>query len=171
MKLIRSIHEISPKTDDMTENNIVEQEIKTLKELFDKKKSIAIPKVAVQGSKPGISMNDEYSNSTFERPDKYITYGELKRDETITKFKEYEATLKEIDYLKKNDPSISVEQYEQAITALENDVEKGEMIPKERAIVVVTKALPNRDNDTYEKIFEVSLYINYIIIYTIMMSI
>lgn len=156
MKLVHRINEISTSTENLSENEILEQEIKSIKELYEKKKSILIPKTACKSSKPGHTINEEYSNTFYERPSRYINYGEVKRDENNLKFKQYEATQKEIEYLNKNDPSITVEQYEQAITALENDVDKGEMIPKERAIEVLMTTLQKRDQDTYEKIYEVS---------------
>lgn len=70
------------------------------------------------------------------------------------KIKEYEATVKEIDYIKKNDHNISVDQYEKAIISLENDVDKGEMIPKERAIEVLKKDLVNKEMEFYERIYD-----------------
>lgn len=140
------------------ETDIIQLEINNIKDLFDKKKSILIPKISknkAQVTKQTVNKNEDYTNTIYERPSSYIVYGELNREQNNKKFKKYEASLKEIEYLKKNDPSISINQYESAIIALEDDVEKGEMIPKERAIVVLSNSFPDKDSATCEKIYEV----------------
>lgn len=102
-----------------------------------------------------ICLLKDSNQSLFIRPNTYIVYGELQRNDNNPKIKDYEATSKEIDFLKKSDLSkITIENYEKAIIALENDVEKGEMIPKERAIEVLRKEFPEKDVEFYERIYE-----------------
>jgi len=191
LKLIRNIIELyKPEELKIDEQLIVNDEIKELNSLFDKKKNIAIPKIE-QEKKENVDLSITKANtkenkdvnvnnnnqkeiqsastadtsntssvkdvnqSLFIRPNTYIVYGELQRNDNKFKIKEYEASQKEIEYLKKIDSSkISIENYEKAIVALENDVEKGEMIPKERAIEVLRKEFPEKDNEFYDRIYE-----------------
>lgn len=170
LKLIREIHEISSRPDSkLYEADSIKDEIREINALYDKKKSIAIPKTAslstqvkqkepAKAANTGVTKAEDHVQTLFIRPSHYITYGEKKRAENSQKIKEYEATQKEIEYIRKIGFSSNEEHlYEHIITSLENDVDKGEMIPKERAIVVAEKAVPNKDKEFYENIFEVSI--------------
>ena len=117
---------IKPESGNINEETLIAEEIKELANLFDKKKSIAIPKITQAIEKPkeksvevkekavikkepanDVTKLDDYSQILYERPDTYITYGEIQRKDNIKKFKEYEASTKEVEYLKKNDFNIN----------------------------------------------------------------
>lgn len=131
--------------------------------MFDKKKSIIIPKTTDKSgslaNKTEIAKVEPiltgHAISTFERPKSYIIYSERERAER--NIKEYEASFADMEYLKKNDNFISIEDFENAVSALENDVGKGEMIPQERAFEVLSKLFPERRSD-YDKIFQVGIF-------------
>lgn len=131
--------------------------------MFDKKKSIIIPKITEKSgsssNKPEVAKVEPIQNgnpmTTFERPKSYIIYSE--KDRAERNIKEYEASSADMEYLKKNDNFISTEEFENAVSALENDVGKGEMIPQERAFEVLSKLFPNRRSE-YDKIFQVGAF-------------
>lgn len=110
------------------------------------------PKIEEKKSEGFTKVVSEFHQSEFKRPKNYIVYSEKNRLEQ--KIKEYEASNIEIDYLKKNDYFVNVDEYEIAISALENDVNKGEMIPLERAYEVLSKILPDKKS-CFDKIYQV----------------
>ncbi len=153
--------------------SIIEFEKKRIVELFDKKKTILIPKVE-KFEKSAISaqsqpttenqqkqtgegnfstLNLSYKPTEFVRPKHYIVYSEKNRLEP--KGKDYEATLYDLNFLKFENNFISVEELEKIISALENDINKGEMIPQERIREIILSVIPEK-NQYVDKIYKVS---------------
>lgn len=137
------------------EIDMVKNEIKQINDLYDKKRSILIPKTKKKQG-PNISLSEEYKPTIFERPSNYIVYGERKKVDIHSKFKEYESNANEIDCMKKIEIPLNAEEYEQIIINLEDDVGKGEMIPRDRAYVVIESKYPNLTKFHMEKIYNVS---------------
>lgn len=151
--------------------NFSEQEIKKMLDLFDKKKTIMIPKAekfeaeAKEGTK---NLNNEqgsfsavaqiYKQKKFIRPPHLIIYSHKNRLQPTAK--EYEATLKDINYLQ-FEPNITVEEFEIAIAALENDVGRGELIPLERANEVLLQIFPDKKQN-FKSIYTVSFLLFFI---------
>jgi hypothetical protein len=148
-----------------------EQEIKRILDLFDKKKNIVIPKSetlekkdqAVPSGEGKFSINENYKQTQFERPKHYIVYSH--RSHLDPKTKDYEATTHDINFLKyENITSIDV--LEKIISELENDINKGEMIPTERIKEIISRTIHTKSH--VDKICQVSKipvksFLNYII--------
>jgi hypothetical protein len=142
--------------------SIIESEIKRIFELFDKKKTIIIPKAekfekATQPSSTGegkfTTHTITYKQTEFIRPKHYIVYSEKNRLEP--KGKDYEATVVDLNFLSSEKFFISTEELEKIISALENDVNKGETIPLERAKEIVVNLIPDKKQHV-DKICKVS---------------
>lgn len=141
---------------------IVETEVKKICELFDKKKTIVIPKVEASGSSNTgegkfTTHSLEYKQSEFHRPRHYIVYSEKNRLEP--QGKDYEATCTDLNFLKYENNFISVDKFEEIISALENDINKGEMIPNERVREIIYGLIPEKKQHI-DKLTKVGL--NYI---------
>ena len=140
MKIIREINDLKEGKEDNIKN--LEFEIKNIQELYEKKKSILIPKTITKSEGPGISESKEYKPTEFTRPETYIIYGETKRIDCRCRFKDYEIFKIDENYLSKSDITLKSHEYEQIIISLEKDVDKGEMIPFERAKHVINSSFP-----------------------------
>ena len=149
---------------------ILEAEVKKIIELFDKKKTIVIPKVEMQNSlvaeKPAAQPSGEgkfsthqvaYKQSEFVRPKHYLVYSEKNRLEP--KGKDYEASVIDLNFLKFEKDFISSEELEKIISALENDINKGEMIPNERVKEIILNIIPEKKQHV-DKIIKVCLFPN-----------
>jgi hypothetical protein len=147
---------------------ILEAEVKKIIELFDKKKTIVIPKVEVHNSlvaeKPAAQPSGEgkftthqvaYKQSEFVRPKHYIVYSEKFRLEPVGK--DYEASVIDLNFLKFEKDFISSEELEKIISALENDINKGEMIPNERVKEIILNIIPDKKQHV-DKIIKVCLF-------------
>lgn len=143
-------------------HTVVEYEIKKIIELFDKKKTIVIPRAEDISKNSNASGNIEsgnfstlnlsYKQTEFIRPNHLIVYSEKNRLEP--KEKDYEASISDLNFLNFEKYFITVEQLEKIISALENDINKGEMIPAERAREIIANIIPDK-KDHIEKIFKV----------------
>jgi hypothetical protein len=174
LQIIRDINDIVKKDDNTpitwssgnsfdpkNENkSIVELEIKKIIDLFDKKKTIIIPKADKSAEKPASNGEGKFSThqtsykqTEFIRPRNYIVYSERNRLEP--KQKDYEACIHDLNYLKANEYFISVEELEKIISVLENDINKGEMIPTERVRELIMSIIPDKKQHV-EKIIKVS---------------
>jgi hypothetical protein len=156
---------------------ILESEIKRIFELFDKKKTIIIPRAEKFEKKTQPASSGEgkfsthtiaYKQSEFIKPKHYIVYTEKNRLEP--KGKDYEATVVDLNFLTSEKFFISTEELEKIISALENDVSKGETIPLERAKEIVVNIIPDKKQHvdkickvrlTFIIIIKFSLWINY----------
>jgi hypothetical protein len=143
---------------------VIESEVKKICELFDKKKTIVIPKVessanASTGEGKFTTLSLAYKQSEYQRPRHYIVYSEKNRLES--QVKDYEATSIDLNFLKYENNFISVEKFEEIISALENDINKGEMIPNERVRDIILGLIPDKKQHV-DKLTKVSIY--YIII-------
>jgi hypothetical protein len=151
--------------------SIIEGEIKKIFELFDKKKTIVIPKVeeseklaAAQSTSEGkfTTHSVSYKQSEFKRPNNYIVYSEKNRLEP--KGKDYEASVIDLNFLKFENNFISSEELEKIISALENDINKGEMIPNERVKEIILSIIPPDKKQHVDKIIRVSKLINILLL-------
>jgi len=165
LPIIRDINDLYKKDDNQALNwvkepsqesknegkSILESEIKRIFELFDKKKTIVIPKAEKfeKTNQPSSTSEGKftthslaYKQSEFIRPKHFIVYSEKNRLEP--KGKDYEATVVDINFLTSEKFFISIEELEKIISALENDVNKGETIPLERAKEVVSNIIPEK---------------------------
>jgi len=137
---------------------ILEAEVKRIMELFDKKKSIIIPG-SEKFDKSSQSNTGEgkfttvaaYKQTEFIRPKNYILYSEKNRIDP--KVKDYEATVSDMTFLKFENNPITVDELEKIISALENDINKGEMIPPERVKEIIISIIPDKKHSV-EKIYK-----------------
>lgn len=180
LQIIKDVNDISKRDDSNSliwvgspqneGKSIVEQEIKRIMELFDKKKTIIIPGVEKfeKPQEPQQKQNGEgkfstfsvsYKQTEFTRPKHNIVFSERNRLEP--KIKDYEASVYDLNFLKYENNIISVDELERVISALENDINKGEMIPHERAREIIQSIIPDKKQHV-EKIYKVS---NYFIIF------
>lgn len=131
--------------------------------MFDKKKTIVIPRAEdfskksapVQNTESGnfSTLNLSYKQTEFIRPKHFIVYSEKNRLEPNEK--DYEASISDINFLTFEKFFISIEQLEKIISALENDINKGEMIPPERAKEIIANIIPDK-KDHIDKVYKVS---------------
>jgi hypothetical protein len=129
--------------------SILEAEVKKIIELFDRKKTIVIPNPNGLANEPAPSGEGKfttqavaYKQTEFIRPRHYIIYSEKNRLEP--KGKDYEATVIDMNFLKYEKECLSVEELEKIISALENDINKGEMIPNERIREIILSIIPEK---------------------------
>lgn len=178
MQIITDVNEVSKKEDiigtssaingEKESKSVVDYEIKKIIELFDKKKTIVIPRAEdfskktapAQSTESGnySTLNLSYKQTEFVRPKHYVVYSEKNRLEP--KEKDYEASTSDINFLTFEKFFISIEQLEKIISALENDINKGEMIPPERAKEIIANIIPDK-KDHIDKIYKVNLKVNY----------
>lgn len=176
MTIINDVNEVSKKEDICILSNnqnyfsekdptksVINFEIKKIIELFDKKKSIVIPKAEDFSKKNGnekanvkkenfSTLDLEYKQTEFVRPKHLIVYSEKNRLEP--KEKDFEASASELSFLNFESHFISKELFEKIISALENDVNKGEMIPAEHAKEIILNLIPEK-KEYVEKIYKV----------------
>ena len=181
MTIINDINEVSKKEDIcLLSNNqnyysekdkdpsktVVDYEIKKVIELFDKKKSIVIPKAEDFSKKNGNEKSNgkkenfstlelEYKQTEFIMPKHFIVYSEKNRLEP--KEIDFEASAPEISFLNFESHFISKEKFEKIISALENDVNKGEMIPAEHAKEIIISLIPDK-KEYVDKIYKVNFF-------------
>ena len=173
MQIITDVNEVSKKEDitcianginvEKDSKTVVEYEIKKIIELFDKKKTIVIPRAEDFSKKPAPTQSSEsgnystlnlsYKQTEFFRPKHFIVYSEKNRLEP--KEKDYEASISDINFLSFEKFFISIEQLERIISALENDINKGEMIPPERAKEIIANIIPDK-KDHVDKVYKVN---------------
>jgi hypothetical protein len=142
---------------------IIEAEVKKIIELFDRKKTIVIPNPNASASeKPAPSGEGKfttqavaYKQTEYVRPRHYIVYSEKNRLEP--KAKDYEATVVDLNFLKYEKDCISVDELEKIISALENDINKGEMIPNERIREIILSIIPDKKQHV-DKVVKVRIY-------------
>ena len=138
---------------------IIEQEIRKIIDLFDKKKVIIIPKSEKLGSEKVHSAINEnnyssitnYAQTKFEQPKHYLLYSEKYRLDHCPK--DYEASVYDINFLKHFN-YFTVDELEKIIITLENDVNTGEMIPLERAQYLLRPMFGNKEQ-YFEKVYQV----------------
>lgn len=97
-------------------------------------------------------MDLEYKQTEFNRPKHLIVYSEKNRLEP--KDKDFEASVSELSFLNFEKHFISKEMFEKIISALENDVNKGEMIPAEHAKEIIGNLIPDK-KEYVDKIYKV----------------
>lgn len=148
-----------------------EIEIKRVMDLFDKKKTIIIPKVeklneggntASASGEGNFSIDLNYKQRLYERPKHYIVYSQ--KNVLEPQGKDYEATIHDMNFLKYEN-AITLEELEKIVSELENDINKGEMIPQERIREIILRIIPDKKGFV-DKIAKVSILStsNYIII-------
>jgi hypothetical protein len=148
-----------------------DQEIKRILDLFDKKKNIVIPKSeniekkdnqSGQNGEGKFTINENYKQTKFERPRHYIVHSQ--KNHLEPKMKDYEANIHDMAFLKFEN-ACTLEELEKIITDLENDINKGEMIPTERIKDIISKYVSSPSN--IDKICKVSsrLSPNHFILY------
>jgi hypothetical protein len=127
-----------------------EIEIKRVMDLFDKKKTIVIPKVEKLDKGPNVvsatgegnfSIDPNYKQKLYERPKHCIVYSH--KSVLEPNGKDYEATIHDMNFLK-YEHSITIEELEKVISELENDINKGEMIPQERIREIILRIIPEK---------------------------
>jgi tRNA/tmRNA/rRNA uracil-C5-methylase (TrmA/RlmC/RlmD family) len=145
------------------QKTISDQEIKRIIELFDKKKTIVIPKVekidkkensSIPNGEGKFSIIQNYSQIKFERPKHYIVHSQKNILEPNQK--DYEATIHDMNFLKYEN-SITLDELEKIITELENDINKGEMIPQDRIKEIIIRIIPEKKNHI-DKIIKVIIF-------------
>jgi len=174
LQIITDVNEVSKKEDLSCAANgtngekdwktVVEFEIRKVIELFDKKKTIVIPRAEdfsiksapalITESANYSTLNLSYKQTEFVRPKHFIVYSEKNRLEP--KEKDYEASISDINFLNFEKFFISIDQLEKIISALENDINKGEMIPPERAKEIIANIIPDK-KDHIDKVYKVNL--------------
>mgnify|MGYP000918692520 CR=1 FL=1 len=180
MTIINDVNEVSKKEDICILSNnqnyfpekekekdpkksVINYEIKKIIELFDKKKTIVIPKTEDFSKKNGneksaakkenfSTLDLEYKQTEFVRPKNLIVYSEKNRLEP--KENDFEASASELSFLNFESHFISKELFEKIISALENDVNKGEMIPAEHAKEIILNLIPDK-KEYVDKIYKV----------------
>ena len=139
-----------------------EIEIKRIMDLFDKKKTIVIPKVEKLDKNPNaapttgegnFSIDLNYKQKLYERPKHYIIYSQ--KNILEPQGKDYEATIHDMNFLKYEN-MITLEELEKIISELENDINKGEMIPQDRIREIILRLIPDKKGFV-DKIAKVSL--------------
>jgi hypothetical protein len=139
---------------------LIEEEIKRLNALFEKKKNILIPtkEKSDKNNQPAINENNyqqvaNYASVIFERPKHNLLFSAKNRLEGDTK--EYEASIYDFAFLK-NFNYFTVEELEIIIVTLENDVKFGEIIPFERAELLLKPLFPSKEQ-YFETVYKVSI--------------
>jgi len=166
--------------DDRNEKKtVLDKELKRIIDLFERKKVIVIPKTEViEKSKPIPEQKEsngysiiEYVQTKFERPRTYVVYNNCER-QSGTSEKEYEGNIHDYNFLKRHEEfGFSIEELEKMITKLEQDVNDGEMIPLERAEVLLCELLKCNFTSSpqkkmhFESVYKVIIIILIIIIY------
>jgi tRNA/tmRNA/rRNA uracil-C5-methylase (TrmA/RlmC/RlmD family) len=151
--------------------SVTEIEIKRVMDLFDKKKTIVIPKVEKLDKNPNaaaptgegnFSIDLNYKQKLYERPKHCIVYSQ--KNVLEPQGKDYEATIHDMNFLKYEN-TITLEELEKIVSELENDINKGEMIPQDRIREIILRIIPDKKGFV-DKIAKVSLLTtsNYIII-------
>lgn len=159
LQLIKDINEVK-KTADQAEKEeitIMESELKKILELYDRKKSIIIPKTE-KIDKPLNEKNDkaktapsaankfdsglEYKQKEFVRPEHYIIYSERSRIENHKR--DYEASRHDANFLNYENNFMTLEELEIVISTLENDIGHGELIPRERISQLILSIFPDK---------------------------
>jgi hypothetical protein len=151
--------------------SISEIEIKRVMDLFDKKKTIVIPKVEKLDKNSNVpaatgegnfSIDLNYKQKLYERPKHYIVYSQ--KNVLEPHGKDYEATIHDMNFLKYEN-TIIIEELEKVISELENDINKGEMIPQDRIREIIIRIIPDKKGfvDKIAKVCTLSIS-NYIII-------
>lgn len=138
-------------------NELHQKEIKKINDLYEKKRSILIPKTQAKKADNTNIAEDHKFNKLFERPDNYIIYGERKRNENIKKFKEYEASAQENDFLKKCELPLTLDQYEQIIINLESNISGGNVSKDLAFDIVQNLTFIKLDKSQIEKLIDVSI--------------
>jgi hypothetical protein len=142
-----------------------EIEIKRVMDLFDKKKTIVIPKVeklneggnaASATGEGNFSIDLNYKQRLYERPKHYIVYSQ--KNVLEPQGKDYEASIHDMNFLKYEN-TITLDELEKIISELENDINKGEMIPQERIREIILRTIPDR-KVFVDKISKVSYFDN-----------
>jgi hypothetical protein len=128
-------------------------EIKRIIDLFEKKKTIIIPKTENITGEGNFTVNLNYQQKLFDRPKHLIVYSQKCNLEPTTK--DYEATIHDMNFLK-YEKNISLDDIERVITDLENDVNKGEMIPYDRIKEIIIRVLPDKKSQA-DRIAKVSI--------------
>lgn len=177
LQLITDINEVSKKEDSASLNwvitshnddkkasiSLVEYEKQRIIELFSKKKTIEIPRVEKvdkkdikpeQNGEGKFSTISNYKQYEYTRPKHYIVYSQ--KNVLEPKGKDYEATIYDFNFLKFENYFISVDELERIISALENDINKGEMIPQDRIKEIILSVVPDKKQHA-DKIAKVSL--------------
>jgi hypothetical protein len=162
LQIIRDINELYKKEDNLAitpngENkydgkSILEQEMKKIIDCFDKKKTIVIPGEKGEGN--FTTHNLQYKQTEYIRPKNYIVYSEKNRLEP--KGKDYEISMSDLNFLKFEHFFISELELEKIISALENDINKGEMIPNDRVKEIISSIIPDKKQHV-DKILRVSI--------------
>ena len=184
LQLIKDINEVK-KTADQAEKEeltIMESELKKILELYDRKKSIIIPKTE-KIDKPPTDKNDknstqkntsnpankfdsglEYKQREFIRPDHYIIYSEKSRKENHKK--DHEATRHDVNFLTFESNFMTLEELEIVISTLENDIGHGELIPRERVKELILTLYPDKADHVNKLTEVIFIYIySFILIY------
>jgi hypothetical protein len=180
IQLISDINEVFKKEDFLSSswsmgNSFEEKrtpseiEIKRVIDLFDKKKTIVIPKVeklneggnSVSATGEGnFSIDLNYKQRLYERPKHYIVHSQ--KNVLEPQAKDYEASIHDMNFLKYEN-TITLEELEKIISELENDINKGEMIPQERIREIILRIIPDRKGFV-DKISKVSYFEHQIIL-------
>jgi hypothetical protein len=136
-------------------SNQNELEIKRIVELFDGKNTIIIPKTIISNSpiETNFTVDDNYKQRLYERPKHYIIHSH-KNSQDLRKIN-YEATIHDRIFLKYEN-NLTLEEVEKVISDLENDVNKGEMIPYDRIKDIIIRSLPDKKSQA-DKLAKVSL--------------
>ena len=134
--------------------NKIESDLKKVLHAFDTKKKIQIPKSLINNTSNNnnnlkninLEKNERKKNnpqspyqnfelSEYKRPDSYIIYSSIEREQT--NMKDYEAKSPDYLFLEYNNDFMKIEDLERIISALENGIGKGEKIPDEMAKKII----------------------------------
>ncbi len=115
---------------------LIEKEVKRAIESYEKKKNIVIPKTEVvdksKNPEPNGFSKIDYVQTIFDRPRSYIVYSDRERQQDHEEEK-YEADISDKNFLERHESmKFSTDDFEEAFTALERDV-NGQIIPEEKA--------------------------------------
>lgn len=176
LQIVKDIKNIKDLTDqsDIQELKSIEREIEHVLGLYDKKKTIIIPKIETiennkndKNLKTKINNVNQYNNvyntytlTEYSRPLGYVIYSEERRKKNH--LIEYEASIHDYNFLKCENFFISLEKLEEIITALENKIEHKDQvdaITKDSAKKIILEVMhDNPDKEKhYEKIINVNL--------------
>ena len=134
--------------------NKIESDLKKVLHALKKKKKIQIPKSLINNTSNNnnnlkninLDKNERKKNnpqspyqnfelSEYKRPDSYIIYSSIEREQT--NMKDYEAKSPDYLFLEYNNDFMKIEDLERIISALENGIGKGEKIPDEMAKKII----------------------------------
>ncbi len=170
LQMVRDVNELYKKEENSALNWVkedikgdaksnLEAEIKKIGDLFEKKKTIVIPSENGEGKFSTHQIS--YKQTEFVRPKNYIVYSEKNRLEP--KGKDYEITSGDINWLTFENNPINEAELEKIISALENDINKGEMIPNERVREIILSIIPEKKQyvDRIQKVSDPSIILYY----------